>query len=127
MKLKISRYDLALTHTWTIASSLKPDGSGGKTVYESVFAELTAADGTNGIGESAPSTRYNENADTVEAFLRKVDAARLSFDDISGSMRYLDTIAPGNYSAKGAINIALLDGAAKKAGVALYDYFKLGF
>jgi hypothetical protein len=42
-------------------------------------------------------------------------------------MKYLDTIGAGNASAKGAINIALLDGAAKKAGVALYDFFKLGF
>lgn len=127
MKIDIRRFDLALTHVWTIASSLKPDGSGGKTVYPIVFAELTDADGATGIGESAPSTRYKENADTVEAFLRKVDANQLSFSDIPGSMAYLETIAPANHSAKGAINIALLDGAAKKAGQPLYDYFKLGF
>jgi L-Ala-D/L-Glu epimerase len=127
MKIEIWRYDLALTHRWTIASSLKPDGSGGKDVYKTVFVELTDKDGLKGLGESAPSTRYHENADSSEAFLRKVDATRLSFEDIRGSMAYLDEIAPGNYSAKGAINIALLDGAAKKAGVPLYDYFKLGF
>ena len=124
MKINIWRYDLALTHTWTIASSL---GSGGKNVYETVFVELTDRDGLSGVGESAPSTRYNENAQSVEAFLRKVDPTRLSFDDIPESMAYLDTIAAGNASAKGAINIALLDGAAKKANVPLYDYFKLGF
>jgi L-Ala-D/L-Glu epimerase len=127
MKINIWRYDLALTHKWTIASSLQPDGSGGKTTYGTVFAELTSDDGTVGIGESAPSTRYLENTDTVEAFLRLVDPKKLSFDDIPASMAYLDTIAPGNYSAKGAINIALLDGAAKKKGVSLYDYFFLGF
>lgn len=126
MKLEISRYDLALTHKWTIASSLKPDGSGGKSVYPTVFARLTS-NGLSGIGESAPSSRYHENADSVESFLRKVDASRLDFDDIPGSMAYLNTIASGNASAKGAINIALLDGAAKKAGLPLYDYFKLGF
>lgn len=124
MKIHIWRYDLALTHTWTIASSL---ASGGKNIYKTVFAELTNADGLTGIGESAPSTRYDENADSVEAFLRGVDANRLSFEDIPGSMAYLDTIAPGNASAKGAINIALLDGAARKADLPLYDYFKLGF
>jgi L-alanine-DL-glutamate epimerase-like enolase superfamily enzyme len=124
MKIKISRFDLALTHTWTIASSL---ASGGKNFYPSVFVELTDRDGLSGIGESAPSSRYDEIADTVETFLRKVDPNRLSFDDIPGSMAYLDTLAPANASAKGAINIALLDGAAKKAGVPLYDYFKLGF
>lgn len=124
MKIKIWRYDLALTHTWTIASSL---ASGGKNFYPTVFVELSNSDGLVGIGESAPSSRYDENADSVETFLKKVDPSRLSFADIQGSMAYLDTIASGNASAKGAINIALLDGAAKKAGVALYDYFKLGF
>ena len=123
MKIKIWRFDLALTHTWTIASSL---ASGGKNTYGTVFVEL-ADGGLSGIGESAPSSRYDENVDTVEAFLRKVDPTRLSFEDIAGSMTYLDTIAVGNASAKGAINIALLDGAAKKAGVPLYDFFKLGF
>jgi L-alanine-DL-glutamate epimerase-like enolase superfamily enzyme len=127
MKLEISRFDLALAHTWTIASSLKPDGSGGKTTYGTVFVELTDSNGLKAIGESAPSTRYQENVDSVEAYLRKIDPNKLSFDDIAASMAYLDTIAPGNASAKGAINIALLDGAAKKAGVPLYDYFKLGF
>jgi L-Ala-D/L-Glu epimerase len=127
MKLEIWRFDLALTHKWTIASSLKPDGSGGKTTYGTVFAQLTTADGLQAIGESAPSTRYQENVDTVEAFLRKVDPTKLSFDDIPGSMAYLDTIAPGNNSAKGAINIALLDGAAKKKNQPFYDYFGLGF
>jgi L-alanine-DL-glutamate epimerase-like enolase superfamily enzyme len=124
MKMEIWRYDLALTHTWTIASSL---GSGGKNIYKTVFVELTDANGLTGIGESAPSSRYDETADTVEAFLRKVDPNRLSFDDIPGNMGYLDTLAPGNASAKGAINIALLDGAARKAGLPLCDYFKLGF
>jgi L-alanine-DL-glutamate epimerase-like enolase superfamily enzyme len=124
MKIEIWRYDLALTHTWTIASSL---ASGGKNIYKTVFVQLTNADGLTGIGESAPSSRYDETADTVEAFLRRVDPNSLSFDDIAGSMAYLDTIAPGNASAKGAVNIALLDGAARKAGLPLYDYFKLGF
>jgi L-alanine-DL-glutamate epimerase-like enolase superfamily enzyme len=123
MKIKIWRFDLTLTHTWTIASSL---ASGGKNTYGTVFVELEE-DELKGIGESAPSSRYDENVDTVEAFLRKVDPERLSFEDIAGSMKYLDTIAAGNASAKGAINIALLDGAAKKAGVPLYDFFKLGF
>jgi L-alanine-DL-glutamate epimerase-like enolase superfamily enzyme len=127
MKIDIWRYDLALTHKWTIASSLKPDGSGGKTKGGVVFVELTGSGGLKGIGESAPSTRYHETADSSEAFLRNVDADKLSFDDVAGSMAYLETIAAGNNSAKGAINIALLDGAAKKAGLPLYDYFKLGF
>jgi len=125
--MEIWRYDLALTHRWTIASNFKADGTGGKDVYKTVFVELTAPDGTKAVGESAPSSRYAESADTVEAFLRKVDPNRLSFDDIPGSLAYLDSIEAANHSAKGAIDIALLDGAAQRAGLPLYDYFKLGF
>ena len=124
MTMEIWRYDLVLTHTWTIASSL---ASGGKNIYKTVFVSLSSSDCPRAVGESAPSSRYDETADTVESFLRKVDPNRLSFDDIRGSMAYLDSIAPGNASAKGAINIALLDGAARKTGLPLYDYFKLGF
>src|SRR2546423_8212634 len=79
MKMEIWRYDLALTHTWTIASSL---ASGGKNIYKTVFVSLSSPDCPRAIGESAPSSRYDESADTVETFLRKVDANRWSFDDI---------------------------------------------
>ena len=124
MKIKIWQYDLALAHTWTIASSL---ASGGKNTYGTVFVELTDADGLTGIGESAPSSRYAENVETVQRFLHMVDPNLLSFSDIFSSMAYLDRVAPGNASAKGAINIALLDMAAKKRGVPLHDFFEIGF
>jgi L-Ala-D/L-Glu epimerase len=42
-------------------------------------------------------------------------------------MDYLNTIAPGNMAAKCAVNIALADGAARKAGKPVYDYLGLGF
>jgi len=90
--------------------------------------ELTAADdGTTGLGESSPSTRYDESVDTVETFCRKVDISRLSFDDVTSSMNYLATVAPGEMSAKCAINLALLDGAAKRAKKSVCDFLGLGF
>ena len=46
---------------------------------------------------------------------RQVNPARLSFDDIAASRAYLDTIAAGLPSAKGALEVALHDGAARKA------------
>lgn len=42
-------------------------------------------------------------------------------------MEYLEKLTPGNYSAKCAVNIALVDGAARLAGQAVYDYLNLGF
>jgi L-Ala-D/L-Glu epimerase len=110
-----------MTHTWTIAR-----GSG-TNVSKTVVVELTGADGTLGLGEAAPIARYRESLDTVEAFLKKVDARGLSFNDVEGSMTYLDTLSPHDMSAKCALNIALLDGAAKRAKKAIYDYLELGF
>jgi len=124
MKLTFRRFDLRLRHTWTVASSL---AQGGKDIYPAVFVELHDSDGVIGLGEAAPSNRYNESAQTCVDFFERIDAARLSFDDLPGSMTYVESLAPGNYSPKGAINIALLDGAAKKARQPLHDFLKLGF
>jgi L-Ala-D/L-Glu epimerase len=122
--LKFWHYDLKLVNTWRIASGL--GGAGGNT-YAVVFVELRDDKGRFGIGESAPSSRYKENSKTVEEFLKKVDAKRLSFDDLAESMRYLDEVAPGDFAAKCAINLALLDGIAKDREAPIYDYLKLGF
>lgn len=91
------------------------------------MVELTGAEGTVGLGEAAPTARYKESPDTVEAFLKKVDPRGLSFSDLEGSMEYLKTISPHDMSAKCALNIALLDGAAKRAKKPIYDLLGLGF
>ena len=115
MKLNFWRKDLWLTHTWTIARA-------SVDVSSVVLVELAAPDGTTGLGEASPIGRYQESIDTVADFCDQVDAARLSFDDVPGSMRYLDTVAPGNMSAKCALNVALLDGAARRARKPLHDF-----
>jgi L-alanine-DL-glutamate epimerase-like enolase superfamily enzyme len=124
VQLKFWRYDLKLVNTWRISSG--PGGAGGN-IYGVVFAELTDTKGRKGVGESAPSNRYAENTTTVETFLKMVEPKRLSFDDVPASMAYLDQVAPKNYAAKTAINLALLDGAAKLRQVAIHDFLKLGF
>ena len=80
MKLQFKQIDLRLAHTWTIART------SGTDIAKVVVVELTAADGTVGLGEAAPSARYKECARTVEEFLKKVDPRGLSFTDIEGSM-----------------------------------------
>ena len=110
-----------MAHTWTIARGA------GTNIARTVVVELVAADGTVGLGEAAPIARYKESLDTVEAFFRKVDARGLSFNDVEGSMAYLDTLSPHDMSAKCALNIALLDGAARRARKPVYDFLELGF
>jgi len=121
MKLAWQRTDLRLNHTWTIAR-----GSG-TNLSHTIIVELTGADGTIGRGEAAPIIRYKESIETVEAFLKMVDARGLSFNDIEGSMAYLETVSAQNMSAKCALNLALLDGAGKRARQPVYDLLGLGF
>lgn len=121
MKLTFQRFDLRLAHTWTIARTTGTD------VFRTVVVELTGADGTVGRGEAAPTTRYKESVETVENFLKQVDPRGLSFSDVEGSMAYLETVSRHDASAKCALNLALVDGAAKRARQPAYDYFALGF
>src|SRR6266481_4177601 len=127
MKLTFRRFELELAHRWTIARAVEPGGGGGTNTFNIALLELSDLHGVIGLGEAAPSRRYQENVDSTLAFLEHVDASQLSFEDIPGSMQYLDSIAAGNFAPKGAINIALLDGAARKAGKPIYDVLKLGF
>ena len=124
MLLTFHRHDLLLRHSWAVASNA---ATGGKTVYPVVFVELQDDQGRRGIGEAAPSRRYHESAGSVIAFLQRLDAQRLSFDDLPGSMAYLDAVAPGNFPAKTAINIALLDGLARARQQPLHEFLQLGF
>ena len=120
MKLNHWRKELQLAHTWTIAR-------GSSNTAQVNLVELTDADGRRGFGEASAIARYHESVDTVAAFFAKVDASRLSFNDVPGSLKYLDSVAPGNMAAKCALDIALVDGAAKRVKQAVYDYFGLGF
>lgn len=121
MTLTFRRFELELTHPWKIARGE------GTSLYSVVLLELRDADGLIGLGESAPTSRYGESVESGLAFLSKVDARRLSFADVPASMRYLDSVAPGEMSAKCALNIALLDGAARLAAKPIYDHLGLGF
>jgi L-alanine-DL-glutamate epimerase-like enolase superfamily enzyme len=124
VKIKFWRYDLKLAHTWTIASGL---ASGGTDISPVGIIQLTDNEGITGLGETAPASRYNEHLTGALEFLSKIDASKLSFDAVEASMRYVEGIAPGCVSAKSAVNIALLDGASRKAGKALYDHLGLAF
>ena len=127
MQMRFWQFDLKLAHRWTISSGLGPGGSGGTEVYPVMLVELRDQNGIVGLGESAPSSRYRENVETTARFLQRVDRDRISFEDIAGSMAYVESLSPGDFAPKGALDMALLDGAARRAGQAIYDYLGLGF
>jgi L-Ala-D/L-Glu epimerase len=127
MKLTFRRFDLKLAHTWAIATDVTSGLVAGKDICPVVFVELEDSAGREGIGEGSPSSQYHESWETVFRFLSHVDASRLSFDDIEGSMAYLETLPDASQPAKCAVNIALLDGAARAARKALHAFLGSGF
>lgn len=124
MKVDVQTCQLRLKHEWTIASGTKVGG--GSMTTDTIVVSLTDGKLT-GLGEAAPTKRYNQPTEASLAFLKCVDGSKLSFDDIAASMAYLDTLPGYHPAAKAAINVALLDGAARKAGKAIYDFLGLGF
>ena len=124
MTLRSWGFTLEMSHTWTIARGVD---AGGDNDAKVVFVELEDENGVIGIGEAAPSGRYHESEAGSAAFFDSVDASQLSFEDLASSMEYLESVAPGEHAAKGALNIALLDGAARRANKPIYDFLGLGF
>ncbi len=120
IKLRFWQYELELKHTWTIAR-----GSKNTTII--TLLELSC-DGIQGLGEAALSTaaRYGETKETVTEFLKKIDFSHFSSlfqqQDI---LEYIQHLAPGNYAAKAAIDIALHDWLGKKLGIPLYKMWGL--
>ncbi len=120
------RFDLHLRHSWAIASDVRGTQVAGKATYPVVFVELTDARGRTGLGEGSPSGQYHETWETCFDFLQRVDSAHLSFDDLEGSQVYLESLQAGRYPAKCALNLALLDGAARAAGQSVGEFLGLG-
>ncbi len=124
MKMDVRPFHLRLGHKWVISNGLK--SAGGSTRAQVILVRLHDGEAT-GLGEAPAASRYSQSAASIEKFLARVDPGRLSFSDIPASMAYLKELAPGHSSAKCAINVALVDGAARKASQAAYDFLDLGF
>jgi len=100
---------------------------GGVHHFPVTIVELTDDDGVTGYGECAPSSRYQENVEGGLDFFSLLDARQLSFDEVASSMDHVERLAPGQFAAKGALNMALLDGAARRTGKPLHDFLGLTF
>jgi L-alanine-DL-glutamate epimerase-like enolase superfamily enzyme len=121
VKINARACELRLADPWKIA------GKSGGGVHQSVVLELADAAGLTAFGEAAPAAVYGESAAGVLKFLSQLDGATLSFADVAGSMAWLDKIPGLPAAARCAVNVALLDGAARRAGQSLCDFLGLGF
>lgn len=129
VKLTWRRFDLELRNRWTIARTQAgaPGGDGGALVQPVVFVRLEASDGTVGLGEASPCRRYEESAETVETFLRSVDPAQLDFGDLDASLATVRSLSMADFAAKCALDLALVDGAARRANQPVHAFFGLEF
>ncbi len=100
---------LHLRHTFTISR-------GSEDVAETVLLRLRA-DGVDALGESAPISRYDEDALQVTQMLQRLMLGGrdlFCFDDV------LDLLPAGAFGARCALDLALHDLAGKRLGIPLY-------
>ncbi len=118
MKISWKQYDLQLKHTFRISR-------GARDVASVIILEFEH-DGIVSYGEASPAKRYGESLETIAAFFQKIKFDRfespLLLEDI---LNYVESIEPGNTSAKCAVDLALHDWVGKKLGVPLYQLWGL--
>jgi len=118
MTLSWTVHELHLRHTFRISRSASD-------VARVVILHLEH-DGIVGYGEASPTRRYGETPETVTAFLASLDLSRyespMMLEDI---LAVVEAAAPGNTSAKCAVDLALHDWMGKKLGVPLYALWGL--
>jgi len=110
---------LKLRHTWTTTMS--------SSQFRDTLHVRLMRDGITGIGEGAPIVRYHEDAvsgqnalESLRPFIATADPwcfAKL-MDEVSRRL-------PGQYAAKAALDIAVLDWIGKKLDIPIYRHFGL--
>jgi L-alanine-DL-glutamate epimerase-like enolase superfamily enzyme len=110
---------LRLRHTWTTVMSSSEH-------RDNLYMRFTR-DGVTGLGEAAPIVRYQENAELARQVVESLRPYLASSDPWQFS-KVLDEVfhrVKGQWAAKAAIDMALLDWVAQKLGIPLYRYFGL--
>lgn len=110
---------LNLKHTWTTVMSSSDS-------RETLVAECTR-DGITGMGEGAPIVRYQESAAQASQLLGKNLGWLEALEPAAWAKSMATVFAklPGNWAAKAALDIALLDWAGQSLGAPLYRLFGL--
>ncbi len=110
---------LKLRHTWTTVMA--------SSEYRDNLHLRFTSEGVIGRGEAAPIVRYNENAQLAQQAVASVRELLTSADpwQFSKVMGQVFHRVEGQYAAKAAIDIALMDWVGQKLGVPLYRYLGL--
>jgi len=110
---------LNLRHTWTTVMS--------SSEYRDTFFVEFTKDGITGTGEGAPIVRYKESAVLAQEAVERIRPFLESADPRAFRKIMADVFRriEGNYAAKAAVDIALLDWAGQKLGVPVCRLFGL--
>ncbi|RMF07795.1 MAG: dipeptide epimerase [Candidatus Neomarinimicrobiota bacterium] len=115
MEIQYTRYRLTCTHPFGISRSTHD--------WYDVLYVYVHQDGITGRGEAAPSERYGEFPDQIEARLRSgIELPRIDGppEDYQAE---LELLSGGIHSLKAALDTALWDWWAQKQGRPLYELF----
>ena len=106
---------LQLKDVWTISRN-------SSHFKENVFVKLEK-DGITGYGEAAPNIRYGESVEKAEAEIRRVSEILLEQDlsQYTQVKAVLDELITSQNCAKASLDMAVLDWAAKRLDVPLYQ------
>ena len=110
---------LNLQHTWTTTMS--------SSQYRDTLHVAYTRDGITGHGEGAPIVRYKEDAESARKAVESVRDLLLAADPmhVTKMMAEVFKRVPGEWAAKSAIDIALMDWVGQKLGIPLSRYFGL--
>jgi len=110
---------LKTVHTWTTTMSASD-------FRDTLFVTLTR-DGVSGTGEGAPIVRYHEDAEGGQKALETVRQLLTAANpwQYAKLMDELNHRIQGQFAAKAAVDIALLDWVGQKLNIPLYKFFGL--
>jgi len=105
---------LNLRHTWTTTMS--------SSAYRDTIHARMTSDGVTGVGEGAPIVRYHEDAasgkNAIDALMPFLGSANpWQFQKL---MTDVSSKTQGQFAAKAALDLAILDWVGKKLNVPLY-------
>ncbi len=110
---------LELKHTWTTVMS-------SSTHRDTFFVEFQK-DGITGVGEGAPIVRYQESAESARTAIEAIVPYLQDCDpgQFAKVKREVFARVNGEWAAKAAVDIAILDWAAQRLGTPLHRMFGL--
>lgn len=116
MKFCYSTYRIQLNHPFTISR-------GSRDYYDIIFVYLTK-DNITGIGEAAPSERYNESFDRILKIIQSISLEEVrDSDSLDRQLHWILQKCQGCKSLMAAFDMALHDLWGKQNSVPLFDYF----